>query len=536
MSRRPKAARERADVDPTGPAAGAVVLPALAGAIASVVVIGFQPDDLFIYLRMARNVLEGQGWGFNAGEPINIASSAIWLLVLTLLGKLFGVSAMVAQLASGFASAAGIAGVACLAGRLAGDRRASWAAGLALAGDAWMGRWFWSGLETGLGVAVVSWALALRVSARAGSGRDRAASLLLAVAPLVRPELVLLPVAAIAASLLEPSRRSVARAVSDSVALALVGLAWSSWAIVAWGSVLPSTVAATGTPGAAHISVSSAIGRIALVVLSTQALAFLAATILSTRWTLRSASESETAPGRREVVRTIVLFAVLLTAGYAVQHVRVYPRYVLPLTGLIVALGMAGIVSFSRRARTRWARAAWIALVAATLAGNVALSSVLVVPKTRAYARSMREVIRPLAERLARETAPDATIALPDIGTIGFLTGRRVVDLSGLATPEILPYKRSRRLPDFLREHRPDVLIGIEPKPRKWSRRLADLPLVEVGVYRFEGMLVLGPELLARWRESWRDVSRLDPMYVTVYRVPPAGEPSDGATAEASAR
>ncbi len=525
MSRRLPTAPEGAEADPSGPAAAAVVLPALAGALASVVVIGFRPDEVFVYLRVVQNVLDGQGWGFNPGEPVHVASSALWLLVLLVAGKIFGVSPEAAQLASGFASAAGIAGVACLSGRLVGDRRAAWAAGLAMAGDAWMGRWFWSGIETGLGVAVASWALALRSEASPGAGRDRLAGGLLALCPLIRIELLLLPLAAVAASLSESPRRNRARLLWDASALLAVGLVWSAWATTAWGSVVPRALEGAATATAAAGGATEALGRVLFVLLSTQALALTAAAVVGVRWSGRRAPVSEVAPGRREIVRTIIAFALLSAFTFAARRVTIDSRDLLPLAGLIVALGMAGAVSWSRRARSAGAAVGWIAIVAVTLGGNALLSSMLVVPKTRAYARSMQDVVYPLAERLARETGPDATIAVAEIGAIGFLTGRRIVDLSGKATPDVLPYKHAGAIEAYVRQHPPDVLIGVALAPRPWAGRLDGLPIREKGVFRFEGMSVLGPELRASWIENLGDLARLDPVYITVYAIVPPEAP-----------
>ena len=507
-----KTSRDRRDAPPdvAGPGTAAVALPALAAVLASAALIEFRPDDLYIYLRVARNVLEGLGWGFNPHEPVNVATSGLWLFLLIGLGGIVGVSAQTAQIASGFFTAAGVAGTASLAGRLAGDRRAAWAAGIALAGDAWIGRWLWSGMETGLAIAIAAWGLSLRASGDERRRTTLAAGLLFALAPLVRPEMLLLPLAAIAASLFEGSRKGRSRALHDALLLAGVGALWTLFATLTWGSPLPSTAVAKGTLGAANIGTIDALLRVGKVIVSTQGPALLLAVFLGTRWLGAAGRHSERAPGRQAATRTIVLFVAGVSLLYAAQHVKVYTRYVLPMTALVVALGFASAVSWSDRLR-RARNLLWAGAVLATLAGNMALSAWLVAPKTRAYAKSMRETVIPLALRLGEETREDAVIAVPDIGALGFFSRRKILDLNGLATPEIVPWKRDGRLGEFIREDPPDVLIGIETEPRRWAARLPELPLALREVLQFDGMFVDGP----------------DPMYLTVYDVGVQGESNE---------
>lgn len=65
---------------------------------------------------------------------------------------------------------------------------------------------------------------------------------------------------------------------------------------------------------------------------------------------------------------------------------------------------------------------------------------------------------------LAEETPPDAVVATNDIGAIGFFGDRRVIDMVGLVTPEVLDRLRRTRdreaaLLGYFREDRPDYLV-----------------------------------------------------------------------------
>ncbi len=141
--------------------------------------------------------------------------------------------------------------------------------------------------------------------------------------------------------------------------------------------------------------------------------------------------------------------------------------------------------------------------LALALTWNLGLAGLVVIPSTRAYARSMRTVLSPLAERLRAETTPGDVIATPNIGLIGWITGRPILDLNGLATPAVVAYKRAGRIREYLQEHPPAVLVEIEPRPRQWLANPGDLDLREIAAGAFEGMFVQGP----------------NPMFITAYRV-----------------
>lgn len=462
------------------------LLPPVVALLAALPVVSFRPDDLYIYLRMVANVLSGQGWGFNPGEAVNVASSPGWFLVLLGLGAAGAGGTVAAQVVSASCWALAVRAIDCLGELLAGDPRAGLAAALAVAADAWTSRWLYSGMETGLAVAVVTWAAVLRLGSPPGSRGDRASGLLLAIAPLVRPELLVVSVAALVLDLLAGHRR---RAFRDGMLLALVGVSWTAFSLATWGSAVPQTMVAKGSLGARNIGALAAAGRVLLVIASTQGIAlFLAAATAATRGRRGGGA-------LRDAARWFFLALGLALLAYATRHVRVYTRYVLPLAAPLVALGFAGLAAWSRERGRRGGVVLGLAL-AATLAANALLAGVRVIPRTRAYARSMATFVVPLAERIDRELPPGAVVATPNIGVLGYVGKRRILDLNGLATPEIVPFKREGRVPDFLAAHPPDLLVEIGPEPARWGGDPAfPLVLEETDRFPFRGMFVAGPEV-----------------------------------------
>jgi hypothetical protein len=76
-----------------------------------------------------------------------------------------------------------------------------------------------------------------------------------------------------------------------------------------------------------------------------------------------------------------------------------------------------------------------------------------------------------LGRWVAARTPPDTLIALNDVGALSYFGERRVIDLMGLATPEILPYRRQGpdSLMRYLGQRCPEYLV-IFPT---WFPRLA---------------------------------------------------------------
>ncbi len=479
--------------------AGSWLLP-LAGAAAALPCLRFQPDDLYIYLRVVQNVLSGDGWGFNPGEPVNVASSGGWLLTLITLMRAAGhPDAGVAQVASAFCTMLAIAGAYRLATGLAGHRLAGWTAALALGSDAWVMRWFWSGMETGAAMAVALWGLALLADESGSRLKGWLGALLIAIGPVIRPELALLAICVFAARVADLRRLGPRPALRVAIAGALVAIAWTLFSIRTWGSVIPASVTAKSSLGAANIATLSAALRVIVATGATQVPFAVAALLLSKSWWSTNSPAS-----RQFVARVTWLFVPMLTLAYAFKHVKIYSRYALPATSLLVVLGAASIAVWAMQTGApALRRRLWTAALAVTIAVNLGLAAFLTVPASRTYARSMHDVVWPLAHRLAREIPPNGTLATHNIGVLGFVTQRRILDLNGLATPEILPFKRDGRELEYLQAHPPDWIVEIAPEPGGLEKSPGRLLLTRDETLIFQKMFPTGP----------------DPMYLTVYRV-----------------
>ena len=188
-------------------------------------------DDGLITLRVAAQVLAGQGPVFNAGERVEVSTSAAWTWLLVAAGWLF--PAALPSLAVGLGLAGGTTGVALAldaTGRL--WRPGTGTAGLVPAGVLVVLALppFWefatSGLETGLTVGWIGvcWWLLVRVALdRPGPRWALGAAAVLGLGPLVRPDLAVVSAVLLLAlvAVLRPGARRVLALTAAAVALPL---------------------------------------------------------------------------------------------------------------------------------------------------------------------------------------------------------------------------------------------------------------------------------------------------------------------------
>ena len=128
-----------------------------------------------------------------------------------------------------------------------------------------------------------------------------------------------------------------------------------------------------------------------------------------------------------------------------------YSIHLLPLAVVVAVVAVCRLTTAGSRARR-------LAVLAVLLA---ALGSLW--PAAGRYAWAIQNIeamqVR-LGQWAARETPPGARLALNDVGAIAYLSRREVVDLMGLVTPAILPFRREgdagvlryleRACPDYL--------------------------------------------------------------------------------------
>jgi len=151
---------------------------------------------------------------------------------------------------------------------------------------------------------------------------------------------------------------------------------------------------------------------------------------------------------------TTVLYAWRLPVIY--QHAR----YLIPSMAAFFVLGFYGMsdlwLIFMDSRLTRLMRFAWRLAVTVTLLlfffiGSFQYTNDIGIINTEMVAAG---------KWIAQNTGEDALIAAHDIGALGYFGGRRLVDLAGLISPEVIPFIRDeQKLANFLEEQGADYLV-----------------------------------------------------------------------------
>ena len=450
-------------------------------------VAGFPLDDSWIHLHFARNLAEGAGFAYNPGRPVAGSTAPLWTLLLA-------GGAVVAGASVGMAK---VLGVACALAAAVLTRRAAlaWGAppGVAIvAGVAllWAGPIAWgslSGMEVTLAALLVGAALVAHAAERLWLTAALAA---LAVA--ARPEAALLVPCFLLARALTPAR--VAAFVLMPIAVVAPMVAFSYFTV---GAPYPATAAAKVEGGLIGwlgglrepLTTTLAVRPWAFVrewvawLWRTHALlplVLLPAIVLA--WRRRGAALGVVALALLAHPLGMALLAPYRGPGF--QEGR-YSIHLLPLALVVIAVGFGPAVR-----RLRWAALlAWLALAVWAL-----------VPAAQRYAWGVQniEAMQVGLGRWVDANVPrTARLAVNDIGAIAYVSRREIVDLMGLVTPEILPYRRQGEdgVIRFVGETCPDYVI-IFPS---WFPRLAaraDLlePVHRVRLTRVE--VSGGPEMV----------------------------------------
>ena len=413
---------------------------------------GFPLDDSWIHLHFARNIAEGHGFAFNPGRPVAGSTAPLWTLVLAAGAFVAGPSVALAKVLGVAVRARGCdgdpargAGVGRAPGRgAAGGRRAA----VGRAGR--VGRPLGHGGDAG-------GAAGGRRAPRAGprpDGVDGRARLLRGAWRDPKPCCSCrssrwrgrsAPGGSPCSSSCRPSRWR-----------RLVAFAW-----VTVGAPFPATGAAKVEGGligwlgglrepAGRDAARPAVGLHARV----GGLAPADARALAPG----GATGDCPSPGGATAASGIVGLALLahplgmaLLAPYrgpGFQEGR-YSTHLLPLALVVLAVGLGRVIEHRRRA----VPAVWLALALWAL-----------VPAAQRYAWGVQN-IDAMQVRLGRWVDANvprrARLAVNDIGAIAYFSRREVLDLMGLVTPEILPYRRQGEdgIIRFVGEVCPDYVI-----------------------------------------------------------------------------
>lgn len=430
---------------------------------------GYIEDDAFIHLEFARSLAEGQGFAFN-GQIVNGDTAPLWVILLTVVHTVgFGWIAA-AKFLCGIGVLIALSGVWRIASDIAvgptGRRFLPCVAVLLTALNPYFVHWSFSGMESVTALGVSLWAIWAVFSAKPQSWRRlTAGALLLSIAPLLRPELLLLSSAAGIVLLHQawqmpaaPARRALAIVLLATI-MALPTVLWSIYAFESFGSIMPNTNAAKRGGGLAMVATKLAsvyfVGFAATIVLfPVVARRLLKAGVPAAIWVL-------------------LLWPVACIAFYLADHTAVQTRYcLLSMPSLTIAV----LWLLQESARPAWVRG----IVAAMSMVSLGIVIAIVYPHVSNKVKLVWAVSA--AAAFIRDKLPhDAPIAVYSIGQLAFECRHPLIDISGITRPGVLPYLGN--LPDSIRwakEQGAQFYIGGDA-PGQTAARLFSFPMPFVG-------------------------------------------------------
>ena len=405
-------------------------------------------DDAYISLRYSRNLAEGLGLVFNAGEAVEGYTNFLWTVLVA--GAIrVGFDAVAFSYWAGIAAGVAALLVALrLQVRLAPADARGVACGLRLVGTPLFVvasptflAYAASGLESAAFTLLLVVHVVLLLGTRSGAGGPRAlaaAGVVLALANLTRPEataLFVFDLVALALLLVLGRRREEGPLVSArgigafALGFAVPFGAFLLWRHATYGLWLPNTFyAKVGGPSAGLLGA----GGTYAVAVALRSLAVVAIPLgLFTAW--------RRADLRFLYVAALALVLLLVTALVGGDHMALW-RFgvpVLPLSAVLLSEGLSTVLG---ERRPSWV-AALTVVVAGVGAGLWTGRSVRQFEMAE-HARAQLEV--ELAEDweafgtwLTRYAEPDDAIALLPIGAIGFASRLPVIDQVGLVDAHI---------------------------------------------------------------------------------------------------
>lgn len=419
----------------------------------------FQLDDSFITYTFARSLARGEGFSFTGTQVLG-TTSPLYALAL---GAFLLVGVPVDLAAKGLGLTAALASCALLY-RLT-RAELGWGGGLLaatlLALNGIHAPVSMSGMETSLYTSVCLAAFCTQTR------YPRVTALLAASACLLRPDGLLL---AGTLFLVHVSDRRPLRALPLPWFIVPL-LAWVGTALLLFGSPIPTSLSAKlAYPDYGPFSLAAALRAVGPRL----------------GWGLLFFGSLGIADARQRLKPLLPLVA--WTALYLLAFLRApnFTWYYVPaLPGLIV-LGVAGLCSIGRHLAAWAARGtpqarSWMRGLQSLAAAGVLFVAVADLQEQREFINrthgpEVAGTYRALAAWLHDHTPAKARVGIPEVGYVGFFSGRRVLDLAGLCSPEVIPYLRKRAYEAVVQDFRPEYVVLTTERHRPIHNAISNSP------------------------------------------------------------
>jgi hypothetical protein len=440
----------------------------------------YTPDDTFIYLQYAKNLVAGDGFSFNAGEQTYGFTGPLWLLLIAA-GGLTGMDLyIVAKVLDLLFACAAILIFFRAAFEMMRDAVPAFLATVVFSSGVWLVRWAGTGMETSLAVF-----LALLAFVHALRNRYLPAIVTAALLALVRPEGGLLAVLVMIDLVYNSNdlRAALRKIPRLALLFAVIVLPWHIAAGSIFGTIIPNTALAKSGPWFNPASMWEGLVDVVETVGFSDGIAVVVMIVAGVLVFRRL--RVDPAPGSA-IVRTFLMRQNLIPAGlivglpllYIVSGANVVSRYlmlIVPFIGLS-AFTMFHNLVLSGRLRSYSLHAIMIFAALALLQNQVGYWN-LVKPGVDQFEVGMQTTLVPFGKWLKSYAQPGEAVYAWDIGALGYYSDHPVIDGSGLATPSMIPLVKSGYGPERMMREKmyrafPQVryLVRQSQIHEEWSR------------------------------------------------------------------
>ncbi|MHB8132989.1 MAG: glycosyltransferase family protein [Anaerolineaceae bacterium] len=477
-------------------------------------------DDSYITFRYARNILAGEGFVYNPGEPVMGTTTPLYTLLMVSLGAFSGGTEASFPTLALFVNSLADAITALLLwqiGRYLKQPLAGLAAALVWAVLPYSVTFAIGGLETSLYVLLLTGAFYCYLTRRIFP-----AAFLGSLAILTRPDAIILLIPIALDHLVRILRKQEKLRWQDILALVLLPLMWYSFATLQFGSPIPHSVQAK--LGAYRLDSTEALVRL---------IQHFATPFMSDQW---FGSRIAVAGGMllypalfaigalkafKTNARTLpfILYPWLYFLVFSVANPLIFRWYLtppLPAYLLFILIGIHTLVSVllpRLKIKAKKLQTAILVLVLILLPLANLLSAWswkpdhgLQHPAPAMTWYELELIYGKAADIISPYLQHGETLAAGDVGVLGYFTRARILDTVGLNSPEALDYypldKQAYVInyaiaPDLIIDQQPDAVIFLEVYGRngllKDKRFLEQYQLIRTlptNIYGSNGMLI----------------------------------------------
>lgn len=392
----------------------------------------YSPDDTFIYLQYAKNIADGNGFSFNAGQPSYGVTSPIWVIILTL-PYFFGLDGFwFSKLTDLICSI--LAVIMFFRFTKVFFNKEDILRYLAVSIfilNPWFIRWSFTGMET-------SFAVLLVITAFYFFYRQKYNYLFftLGILYLTRPETALLTLIFFAIILyraLSERNFKISKFFKYVIFFGITVVPFVIYAKYSFGTIMPNTALGKST---LTLSVSVIINQLKEIfkTLSASSIIELLLALIFLITAYRKKSLQNTAP--------LLLWILGLISLYIVTDADIISRYLLIISPFFIIIGIKAL----EPAVKYRLHITLILFVVSTLFSQLVFYK-FVKPSTDDFTKGVNECFIPIGKWLSENTAINSKILVNDVGAIGYYSHRNIIDAAALVNSDLDLNKQIMSIP-----------------------------------------------------------------------------------------